>query len=301
MQRTCPRGSLQRLINSVYQKGKTMDLRITTLIENNPDDKNELCFEHGLSLLIEADGKRILFDTGQSGDFIKNAGALNQNLENLDFVIISHGHYDHSGGFEKLIENVKKVPKLVVGEEFFRPKYKTVSENEYKFNGVSFSEDYISEKEILLNKVKEDIVYLTEHIIVFHHFKQSNDFEKRNSKFFYKENSHYSADEFDDEISLGIVTEKGLVVILGCSHVGVVNILNTIQERVSSPIYAVIGGTHLVEASAERIQKTIESLKNMKIQLVAVSHCTGEDGIRSIGREFKEKFLYNNTGKMIEI
>ncbi|MDD3570620.1 MAG: MBL fold metallo-hydrolase, partial [Lachnospiraceae bacterium] len=181
-----------------------MDLRITTLIENNPDDKKELCFEHGLSLLIEADGKRILFDTGQSGDFIKNATALNQNLENLDFVIISHGHYDHSGGFERLVENVKKVPQVVVGEEFFRQKYKTVSENEYKYNGVSFSEDYLSEKGISLNKVKEDIVYLTQHIMVFHHFKQSNDFEKRNTKFFYKENTHYSPDAFDDEISLGI-------------------------------------------------------------------------------------------------
>ncbi|MEA5084803.1 MAG: MBL fold metallo-hydrolase [Lachnospiraceae bacterium] len=278
-----------------------MDLRITTLIENNPDDKNELCFEHGLSLLIEADGKRILFDTGQSGDFIKNAFALNQNLENLDFVIISHGHYDHSGGFEKLVEKVKKVPQLVVGEEFFRPKYKTLSENEYKFNGVSFSEDYISEKGILLNKVKEDVAYLTENIIVFHHFKQSNDFEKRNSKFFYKENKNYFPDEFDDEICLGIATEKGLFVIAGCSHVGIVNILNTIAERVTTPIYAVIGGTHLVEASAERIEKTIASLKNMKIQLVAVSHCTGQEGIRSISCEFKEKFLYNNTGKIIEI
>lgn len=278
-----------------------MDLRITTLIENNPDDKNELCFEHGLSLLIEADGKRILFDTGQSGDFIKNAVALNQNLENLDFVVISHGHYDHSGGFEKLVENVKKVPQVVVGEEFFRPKYKTVFENEYKYNGVSFSEEYIREKGIVLNKVKEDIVYLTEHIMAFHHFKQSNDFEKRNSKFFYKENKNYFPDEFDDEICLGIETEKGLVVIAGCSHVGIVNILNTIAERVNIPIYAVIGGTHLVEASAERIEKTIDSLKNMKIQLVAVSHCTGQEGIRSISCEFKEKFLYNNTGKIIEI
>lgn len=278
-----------------------MDLRITTLIENNPDDKKELCYEHGLSLLIEADGKRILFDTGQSGDFIKNAIVLNQSLEDLDFAIISHGHYDHSGGFQKFIEEVGKTPQLVVGEEFFRPKYKTISENEYKYNGVSFGEDYISKKGIPLKKVTEDIEYLSEHIIVFHHFKQSNDFEKRNSKFFFKENSTYLPDEFDDEISIGILTKKGLVVIVGCSHVGVVNILTTISERVSSPIYAVIGGTHLVEGDAERIQKTIDSLKNMNIQLVAVSHCTGEEGIRSISHEFKEKFLYNNTGKVIEI
>ncbi len=278
-----------------------MELRITTLIENNPSDKKELCFEHGLSLLIEADGKCILFDTGQSGDFIKNAETMNKNIVDLDCVIISHGHYDHSGGLEKLVEKVNKLPNLIVGEEFFKPKYKTILENKYKYNGNSFDEEYINKNKIPLKKINEDVVYLTEHIIVFHHFRRSNDFEKRNSKFFVKEDSAYIPDEFDDEISLGIVTEKGLVVIVGCSHIGVVNILNTIAKRVNMPIYAVIGGTHLVEADEVRMQKTIASLKNMNLQLVAVSHCTGEEGLRCISQEFKEDFLYNNTGNVIEI
>ncbi len=282
-------------------KGKTMDLRITTLIENNPDDQKKLCFEHGLSLLVEADGKRILFDTGQSGDFIKNAITLNQNLEDLDAVIISHGHYDHSGGFEKFVEEVGKMPQLIVGDEFFKPKYKIISENEYKFNGNSFDEEYISKHAITLKKIKEDIEYLSEHIIIFHHFKRSNDFEKMNSKFFLKEKSAYIPDEFDDEISLGIVTEKGLVVIVGCSHVGVINILNTISERVKIPIYAVIGGTHLIEADERRMHETIAALKKMQIQFVAVSHCTGEEGIRWISQEFKGQYLFNNTGNVIEI
>ena len=278
-----------------------MDLRITTLIENNPDAQNKLCFEHGLSLLVEADGRRILFDTGQSGDFIKNAITLNQNLKDLDAVVISHGHYDHSGGFEKFVEEVGKTPQLIVGDEFFKPKYKIISENEYKFNGNSFDEEYISRNAIILKKVTEDTVYLTEHIVIFHHFKRSNDFEKMNSKFFLKENSAYIPDEFDDEISLGIVTKKGLVVIVGCSHVGVVNILITISERVKIPIYAVIGGTHLMEADQRRIRETIDALENMQIQFVAVSHCTGEEGIRWISQEFKGQYLFNNTGNVIEI
>ena len=109
---------------------KTRGIKITTLIENNPGDNEDLHFEHGLSLLLEADGKRILFDTGQSGDFITNAGILNQNLMNLDFLIISHGHYDHSGGFRKLMEGVEKYPEVIVGEEFFKPKFKRVSETD---------------------------------------------------------------------------------------------------------------------------------------------------------------------------
>lgn len=280
---------------------KSMELKITTLIENNSDDKCQLLFEHGLSLYIEAKGKKILFDTGESGNFIKNAKALNKSLNELDFCLISHGHYDHSGGFEKLVSEVDKFPPFIVGEEFFKPKYKIIDAPGYKFNGNSFDERFISKNKITLRKVKEDMIYLTDHIIVFHHFSRHTGYEKRNSRFFIKENSEYIPDNFDDEISLGIITEKGLVVIVGCSHVGIVNILKTISERVDIPIHAVIGGTHLIEANEVRMKKTINAFKEMKINLIAVSHCTGEEGIRLISQELKEQFLYNNTGKIIEI
>ena len=289
-----------------------MELRITTLIENNPDDKKDLCFEHGLSLLIEADGKRILFDTGQSGDFIKNAQTLNQNLLDLDFVIISHGHYDHSGGFRKFIEAVEKSPKLIVGEEFFEPKYKRVSKNEYKYNGNSFDETYIKNKQIPLKKVKEDVLYLTKNIMVFHNFERSTDYEKLSDKFYigkFMENtespsynsSAYVRDEFSDEIALGINTEKGLVLIVGCSHIGIVNIISTIKERMDVPIYAVIGGTHLVDADELRIQQTISFFAARSIRYIAVSHCTGEQGIKKIKENMEQQFIFNNTGKVINL
>ncbi|MDD3063756.1 MAG: MBL fold metallo-hydrolase [Anaerostipes sp.] len=278
-----------------------MELKITTLIENNSDDNGQLLYEHGLSLYIETDGKNILFDTGESGNFIKNAKSLNKNLEILDYCIISHGHYDHSGGIEKFISEVEKVPQFIVGEEFFNPKYKTVDTPGYKFNGNSFDEEFIAKKQISLRKVKEDMIYLTDNIIVFHHFSRYTDYEARNSRFFIKENAEFIPDNFDDEISLGIITEKGLVVIVGCSHVGIVNILKTISKRVDIPIHAVIGGTHLIEADEFRMKKTMDAFKEMKIRLIAVSHCTGEEGIRLISEELKEQFLYNNTGKVIEI
>lgn len=81
-----------------------MELKITTLIENMPDSKGELICEHGLSLQIEFRGKRILFDTGQTGDFLKNAEKLKKSMQDLDMIIISHGHYDHSGGVPKLVK-----------------------------------------------------------------------------------------------------------------------------------------------------------------------------------------------------
>ena len=278
-----------------------MELRITTLIENNPDDEGQLLYEHGFSLFIEVEGKKILFDTGQSGDFIENAKSTNKNLNDLDFCVISHGHYDHSGGLKKLVSVIDKFPQLIVGEEFFKPKYKKIDVSNYQFNGNSFDECFILMNQISLRKVKEDMIYLTKKIIVFHSFFSHTEYEKKNKRFFVKENTDFIQDNFDDEISLGIVTKKGLVVIVGCSHVGIVNILKTISEKVNMPIYAVIGGTHLIEADEVRIKKTIDAFKEMKIQLVAVSHCTGEEGISFISQQMKEQFLYNNTGKVIEI
>lgn len=278
-----------------------MELKITTLIENNLDNLGQLRYEHGLSLYIETGGKKILFDTGKSGDFIKNAKSLNKNLDKLDYCIISHGHYDHSGGVEKLIDEVDKFPPLILGEEFFKPKYKTVNVTDYQFNGNSFDEEFIVKQQISLRKIKEDMTYLTDRIIIFHHFTRYTEYEKRNNRFYIKEIGEYIPDDFDDEISMGIITKKGLVVIVGCAHIGIVNILKTISAKINIPIHAVIGGTHLIEADECRIKKTMDAFKEMKIQLIAVSHCTGKEGIRLIGEELKEQFLYNNTGQVIEI
>ncbi len=120
-----------------------MNFKITTLIENNPDENNFLLSEHGLSLYIETDEMKILFDTGQSGDFIENAEKLNVDLSDLKYVVLSHGHYDHSGGFRKLVDKVGNSYKLIVGEKFFNNKYKLIERDTYKYNGNSFDKEYI--------------------------------------------------------------------------------------------------------------------------------------------------------------
>lgn len=278
-----------------------MKIKITTLIENNPDDIRILFSEHGLSLYIQIDEIKILFDTGQSGNFIKNAEKLNINLNNLEYVVLSHGHYDHSGGFTKLVDKIGTSFKLIINQQFFNNKYKLLKDDTYKYNGNNFDEKFLNQNNIPIKYIKEDISYINENIIVFSNFKRSNDFELSNRKFKIRKNNNYIVDNFLDEIVLAVKLNKGLLVILGCSHVGIVNILETIIQKTHIPIYGIIGGTHLIEADELRLKETIKYFKEKDIKLIGVSHCTGEKAIERLKYEFKDRFLYNNTGNEIEI
>lgn len=280
---------------------KKSELRITTLIENMPDDEGKLLAEHGLSLHIEFDGKRILFDTGQTGDFVKNAKDLGIDLKALDNIIISHGHYDHSGGVMTLLSETKRSLPFYVGEGFFAPKYKHLSDGTYRYNGNPFTQQEMPERKVDLRMVTEDVTLLSDKIILFKNFPAVSGFEHKNEKFVLPEGDAYRVDAFEEEIALGLRTSKGLVLIVGCSHVGICNILQAVTERVDEPIYAVLGGTHLMEADEERLGKTMEVFRKFGVHCVAVSHCTGEQGIALAREVFGERFILNNTGNRFVI
>lgn len=275
-----------------------MSLKITTLIENMPDDAGNLEFEHGFSVLIEQEGNRVLFDTGQTGAFVKNAEHLGLNLETLDAVVLSHGHYDHTGGVPTLLENLKRKTPFYIGREFFLPKYKRLEDGSYKYNGYPFPQELLMGKNspAEVHMVEDDVTVLSETMVLFKNFSRVTDFEKINLKFYIKTDTGYEPDLFADEIALGIITEDGLVLVVGCSHVGIVNILEHVKQKMNLPVAAVLGGTHLVEAEEIRLTKTVEALKAHNIKKIAVSHCTGEEGIKRLWKEFPEAFVLNNTG-----
>lgn len=275
-------------------------MRITTLIENELGQRNDLESEHGLSLYIEVDGKNILFDTGKTGRFIDNAKKLGIDLKKLDYVIISHGHYDHSGGFKRLIEETNPDIKLFIGSGFFGEKYGLRESGNYEYTGNSFDEEYLKTYNIPVEYVKTDILDITENLSIVSNFDRSQEFENTNNTMFLKENGKYKIDTFLDEISLSIKTEKGLVIVVGCSHVGVVNIMDTIAKRKERDIYALLGGTHLVNEDEEQIDKIIEYFQEKSIKIICACHCTGEQGKKGLKEKLEEKYICNGTGDIIE-
>ncbi len=276
-------------------------MKITTLIENQAGEDENLHTEHGLSVYVEVDGKHILFDTGQSGNFIDNAKELNIDLKKLDYVIISHGHYDHSGGFERLVKEINPNIKLYIGNGFFNKKYSLISEDNYEYIGNPFDESFLKEKKIPTEYINQDVINITENLSIFTNFNKKKEFENTNQDMYLKENGKYKKDIFLDEISMGIKTDKGLFVIVGCSHVGIVNILDTIIQRTNMDIYALIGGTHLIKEDDEKINKTIEYIKEKNIKLVGACHCTGKQGLTMLSQQLEGNFINNNTGDTLKI
>lgn len=280
-----------------------MNIKITTLIENMPDNEQTLAFEHGFSVYIECEGKKILFDTGQTGDFVKNAVALGIALERTDAVVLSHGHYDHTGGVSALLEHLEKGVKIpcYVGKEFFLEKYKLLEDGSFKYNGNPFPKALLEQENspMELNFVEQDVTWLAENIVLFKNFQRVTGYEQVNPKFFVKQGESYIQDYFPDEIALGIIIEQGLVLIAGCSHVGIVNMLEHVKRILQLPVIAVLGGTHLVEAEEERLKKTAEAFREHGVQRIAVSHCTGEEGMGLLKREFPKEFTVNNTGNVM--
>jgi 7,8-dihydropterin-6-yl-methyl-4-(beta-D-ribofuranosyl)aminobenzene 5'-phosphate synthase len=274
--------------------------KITTLIENKSAGLEFLKTEHGLSILIESPQGNVLMDTGQTGQFIENAQVLGVDLKKIDQTVLSHGHYDHAGGFMALLPYLEKSTTLWFSQFIHREKFKLEGENR-KYIGNPFQLHEFISKGFEPRSVIEDVTLILPNVFIVTNFERNSPLENDNPKFVYRDREKYVVDTFDDEISLVLKTESGLVVILGCAHPGVINMLSTIRKRFVEPIHMLIGGTHLNSASDERIKRTIEVLKEMEIERIGVSHCTGDHAVEMFREAFQDGFFENNTGTIIEI
>lgn len=281
------------------ERGDEMNFRITTLVENSLGEHLNLKNEHGISFFVQSDRCNLLFDAGQTDAFIKNAAELGIDLSQTTHIVFSHGHYDHTGGFYSLVKQKTNQFNLYLSSYFFNKKY-SFNGISYQYLGNNFDTQFLQQNGIVPNYVKAPVVEISPGVLVFSDFERTTDFEKVNSRFYYKENDAYVMDDFRDEIVVGLNSSSGLVILLGCSHPGVVNILSTIMKRTGKSIYAVIGGTHLVEADEYQLQKTLDYFKQIGIKLVGISHCTGQMAMLEL-KKWNDHFFLNCTGTSIEV
>jgi len=270
------------------------NIRITTLVENTASGAGLLA-EHGLSFWIEYGDKRILFDTGQSDILIKNAKVLGIDLAETDAIVLSHGHYDHTGGLASVL-NIAEKAKIYLHPAATEPKFSK------KFSGAKLIGMSDSAKKAIQGR---DVIWTATPAQLFPGIKVTgqvahiNNFEDVGGAFFLDENCQKSDKLLDDQ-SLFIESAKGLIVVFGCAHSGVVNTLDYIRKSTGqNKIYAVIGGMHLANASQIRIANTIDAFKKYEIQKIVPLHCTGQSAVENFKNAFGDKCLSLGTGKQI--
>lgn len=246
---------------------------LRTLLENNLSQNRALIAEHGLSFMVETENVKILFDCSAGSAARKNAKKMNVSLKDADYVVLSHSHYDHAGGYPDMADHGVLAP-LITGPNFFEEKYAREGEK-YVYLGCGFGPSFLTKKGVT-HRVCEGCETLSEGCYVVGGFKRIHDFEKAPARFVRQTKDGMIADDFPDEVCLVLEREKGLVMIVGCSHPGILNMIESVRERFGKPVYAVFGGSHLVEADEGRLAETMRLLKDMGIARAGFNHCTGD-------------------------
>ena len=265
-------------------------MKIITLIENLVTDM-ALVAEHGLSFSIEAGDKRILFDTGAGPDFEKNAIVLGIDISEVDYLVVSHGHYDHIGGLTRFLE-VNEKAAIYLKKESLEAKY-----SGDRYIGVSS----VIDKSLSRFRFVTAITEIVPGVFVMPSTINYFSIDRHWNGFFREQNGNRKADEFDDELFLCIRKDEKLTIISSCSHNGITNIAETAREYFRLPVERVIGGFHTKNDSVESIKSIAGYFNVAGVGEVHTCHCTGIEQYVHLKNECRSDVKYNQTGSIIII
>ncbi|MFC1836190.1 MBL fold metallo-hydrolase, partial [Thermodesulfobacteriota bacterium] len=259
------------------------------LADNNVLPEQGLLPEHGFSVLIERGSHRLLFDTGDGPALVHNSQRLGIDLSGLDAVILSHGHYDHTGG---LLHVAKLNPgiRVVAHPKAFGPHYKDLGTGtDPRYIGIPHSARLLNECGATFQLTTEpqtiiEGVWYTGFVpLVFGGYSDS--------RLVIKTDDGLIPDQMEDDASLLVNTSKGPVLLLGCAHAGIPNILEHLKEQQQiEAIHMVIGGTHLSLWEKSQTNATIDALERFMVEYVAPAHCTGKAISADLKNHFQDRF-----------
>jgi 7,8-dihydropterin-6-yl-methyl-4-(beta-D-ribofuranosyl)aminobenzene 5'-phosphate synthase len=266
-----------------------------TILVDNTSDVPELATEHGLSMWVNIDEKHILFDTGMGVALAENVVMLGIDLRETSAIVLSHGHFDHTGGLLHIFEQGISSPIFMhpdaVGMRFgclqapplipigMRPDIaQSLSEKTSDIVGTTGP------------------VQVTDHTWVTGPIPRHTSFEDTGGLFFVDVDG-LSKDAIKDDQAIWLETAEGIVVLLGCAHSGVVNTLDYIAALTGTKqFHAIIGGMHLLNASAERLEATVDAMRRYQVKLIAPCHCTGDFVMPILAQRFPNQCVGAGAG-----
>lgn len=266
-------------------------MKIVTLIENLVYQQ-DLMAEHGLSIYMEADNQKILFDTGQSGGFLQNALNLGIAIEEIDSLVLSHGHHDHTGGLYPFLEKNQKA-KVYAKKEVFAAKY----HGNNHFIGTLQNEPLLQDRLVYVDTVTE----IAENVFIMPHIRISHPANTFYKGFSIKVNDEYLPDTFDDELFIAIRQNEQINIITACSHNGIINICTTATHHFNLPVNLILGGFHMKNCSAEQLKQVTDYFQVLKPKSIGVCHCTGVEKYAEMLQASEAHLFYGFTGYRINI
>ncbi len=272
---------------------------------NGLEFSNSITAEHGFSALVSITSgdsvRTVLFDFGfsKSGAY-KNAKAINADLSSVEMMALSHGHIDHTGGFDSLVGAIGKtgIP-MVAHPAAFREGRVIKITDEFKIIMPILEKEQVAAAGVELIESADPYPMLDGGLCFLGEVPRKSDFEKGAASFQYLENGEEKWDAINDDTSLvAHVKGKGLVILSGCAHAGIVNTVNYAKEVTGvNELYAVMGGFHLTGGEfAGIIEPTAKALKELNPRYIVPTHCTGRDASVRIQSEMPDQFLLNMSG-----
>ncbi|ACN15979.1 putative metal dependent hydrolase [Desulforapulum autotrophicum HRM2] len=276
------------------------ETRITVICENRAGGVIGITGEHGFAALIERGDQKILVDTGQGLTLKSNADAMGIDLKKINTIVLSHGHYDHTGGLPQVLFPPRGV-RVIAHPTVFDKKYAEIQTPRGKtqaFIGIKFQREFLEATLGARFDFQTEYGKIAPGVFFSGQVPRTTDFEHPDTHLLVKNDTGFIVDPLLDDASLLIETAKGPVIVSGCAHAGIVNVMNHFSEKSGhDTFHSVIGGTHLgFMGVGEQLEKSLEAFDRFKVKLIAVSHCTGNEAAAICYNRFKERFAFANAG-----